>query len=259
MKKQKTDHNNVLFLPAEKLLPSVSVDSVILGFHDGKMKILLNKFETHNEWMLPGGFVYHNENIDDAAYRLLKSRTGLEHIYLQQFHFFGNANRTNIEENKKMLDERNIPHEIDGVKHWFLNRFVTAAYYALVEYSKVKVFPQDGESVDWIDIEDISNLYSDHNEIINKAISTIRTQLGNIPIGRELLPEKFTISELRIIYETILNKKIDRRNFQRNMISNGFIVKLEETCKKWGVKSTALYSFDKERYDEALKNGFSIY
>ncbi|MFR9164849.1 MAG: NUDIX domain-containing protein [Dysgonomonas sp.] len=93
-------------LPEDKYLPGLSVDCVIIGFHNGTLKILLNKFNTNNKWMLPGGFVLKDENIDDAAYRHLKNRTGLKEVFLKQFHTFGDSDRTDIEENKSVLQKK---------------------------------------------------------------------------------------------------------------------------------------------------------
>lgn len=259
MGKREMGKDSMLYLDAKEILQGVSVDCVIFGFHNGKMKILLNRFESHNQFMLPGGFIYYDENVEDAAHRILKNRTGLDRIYLQQFYLFGDRNRTSIKENEGLLHEENIPLEQENKKHWLLQRFVSVGYYAFVDYEKVNVYAPEKEFIDWFDVESIPELYSDHNRIIEKAISVIRSQLRDLPIGYELLPEKFTISDLRIIYETILGKEIDRRNFQRNILSKGFIIKLEEVSKRWGVKTTSLYSFDKEKYEEARVNGFSFF
>lgn len=234
-------------------LPSISVDSIIFGFHDGILKILLNKFDSNQKWMLPGGFVYINENVNSAAYRILSERTGLNEIYLKQFYLFGDIGRVHPDENKQILTT-DINHP-EKSPHWLLERFVSVGYYALVEYSKLKIKAADSEEVQWFHINEVPDLYGDHNKIIEKAIKSIRSQINSIPIGYELLAEKFTMSDLRVIYETILDRKLDRRNFQRKMLSSGFIVKLEEVSKKWGSKSATLFTFDKEKYNFAVKNG----
>ena len=234
------------------LLPGVSVDCVIIGFHDGVLRVLLNKFDLSQQWMLPGGFVFVDEDVDAAAYRILKQRTMLDKIYLTQFHLFGSSTRTKMDENEKLL----VDSKIDISKgHWLLNRFVSVGYYALVDFSKVKVQPNDNESVAWFDLSAVPHLYSDHNAIIDKALATMRKQMGYVPFGYELLPEKFTMSQLRVIYETISGTPIDRRNFQRRMLSSGFVVETGEVSRRWGVKDSALFSFDEEKYKEILKDG----
>ncbi|NDV83284.1 NUDIX domain-containing protein [Bacteroides sp. 51] len=245
-------NKKVLSIDASQMLPGVSIDCVIFGFHEGVLKILLNKFDTHNQWMLPGGFVGIREDVDAAAYRILKERTGLHKTNLIQFHLFGDCNRTNIEENRRMLAENNF--EGDSA-HWFAQRFVSAGYYAFVDFSKVKIKDKPEDRTHWHMLNEIPDLYSDHNKIIKKAIDVIRLHLGYIPIGFHLLPDKFTMSELRVIYETILGETLDRRNFQRKMLASELVVPLDEVSKKWGVKSAALFTFNKERYEKLLKSG----
>lgn len=245
-----------LSLMGDNYHPGFSVDCVIIAFQEGTLKILLNKFNVDEKWGLPGGFVYKDENVEDAAYRLLVNRTGLKDIFLRQFYLFGDANRNPLEEHRKELKSRNIS-EADG--KWFLNRFITVGYYALVQYDKVKPYadPQD-EQVAWFSIERIPTLKKDHNHIIEKALESIRYQLGYIPIGYELLPDKFTMPELRVIYEAIIGQPLDRRNFQRKMLSIGLIRKLNETRPSGAHKSPLLYEFNKDKYEEALKNGMQL-
>lgn len=237
-------------------LDSVSVDCVVLAFHQGNLKVLLNKFKISDKWMLPGGFVHIDEDIDDAANRILKARVGLDNLYLKQFHLFGNCDRTRKDESLKMLDSWGIIPE-DG--HWFLKRFVSMGYYALVEYNKVQInHDNEVEDVAWFDLDKLPPLYADHNLIVEKAIKTMRIQIGIIPIGYELLPEKFTMPELRLIYEAILGYELDRRNFQRKMLSVGLINRLNEKRKNGAHKAPYLYSFNKEIYEEAKQKGVHI-
>ncbi len=250
---------NNLLSSAESFCPGISLDCVILGFHDGNLKVLLNKYACYTKWMLPGGFIYKDEHVDDAAVRTLVSRTGLSDVYLRQFYLFGDVSRTSIEENEDMLIRQGFGKEDLTVSNWFLQRFLSVGYYAFVEYAKVKVQSSIEEDIAWFDLDNLPQLYADHNHIISKALSTIRSRLSSLPIGYELLPEKFTLTELRIIYETIMGSKLDRRNFQRKILSTGMVVKLDEVYKKWGQKSSALYSFDKVKYQDALKNGIPIF
>lgn len=247
---------NTLETPADSFHPGLSVDCVIFGFHDGNMKVLLNKFSNYTKWMLPGGFVFKDENVDDAAVRILENRTGLDDIYLQQFYTFGNTVRTSLSDNEDMLARHGIEDPDERKKHWLVQRYVSVGYYALVEYSKVMIGTNPDEEIAWVDLHEVPVLYSDHNQVIDKALSNIRLHLSVVPIGYELLSEKFTMTELRIIYETILEKKLDRRNFQRKMLSTGLIYKLDEISKRFGVKTSALFSFDKEKYKKALNSGF---
>lgn len=238
---------------AKSFLPSISIDCVILGFHEGILKILLNKFDTNQKWMLPGGFVYMDENVNDGAHRILSERTGLNEVYLKQFYLFGDTGRVPLDDNKHIIStDANQPAKS---REWLVERFVSVGYYALVEYSQIKIKAGPNEEVQWVRVNEVPELYGDHNAIINKSIQSLRYQINTIPIGYELLPEKFTMSDLRLIYETIMERKLDRRNFQRKMLNSGYVIKLDEVSKKWGSKSAALFSFDKDKYNFALKNG----
>ncbi len=238
--------------------PGLSVDCVVLGFHKGMLKILLTKYKGFNEWMLPGSFILKNENIDDAAYRILKDRTGLDKVYLNQFYLFGNLNRNRIfkessRETFKILYGTDVPED-----HWYLQRIMTVGYYALVEFSKVKLRETgyEGEEIRWFDLHEEISFHADHKQIIEKALETIRLNLGTIPVGRELLSEKFTMTELRVLYESLLGHNLDRRNFQRKILSLDFINNLNEQRRGGAHKSPFLYSFDAEKYELALRKGF---
>lgn len=224
-------------------IPNVSVDCTIFGFHSGCLKILLCKFKVSDKWMIPGGFITKNELPDEAASRVLKARTELNDIYLKQFYFLG----------KKPNNEDFPEVEISS-----LNSSISLAYYALIKFEEAKIQANEYENIGWFDINDLPDLYPAHREIVNVAIGTIRKQIGFVPIGYELLPEKFTMPELRSIYESILGRELDRRNFQRKMLSIGYIRSLNETRKAGAHKSPNLYTFDKERYEEAEQLGIQI-
>ena len=186
--------------------PSFSIDCVIFGFHENQLKILLLKMHHSKKWALPGGFVGKDEDLDDAAHNILKSRTGLTNIFLQQFHVFGSQNREDPKYVNQMLDFYNMNKK----NHWLKKRFITAGYYALVDYSRT--FPQVdpfSSHCSWINLNEIPAMILDHKIIIDKALLTLRLQLIYQPIGLNLLPKKFTMRDIQSLYETILNKKIE--------------------------------------------------
>jgi hypothetical protein len=228
----------------------ISVDCVVFGFHDRTLKVLLSKFNFFHKWMLPVGFIMQDENMDAAAFRVLKKRTGLNDIYLYQFHAFGSTTRPNLEEHLYIMSKMGL----NDNNHWLAKRFISIGYFALVEYSRVNIHPNANESLRWFDINEIPSLYSDHNSVIEKALATIKTQIHTIPIGYKLLPEKFPLSELRVIYEIILGKELDRRNFQRKVMSMGYLRKLNEIHRKTGQKPTVLFSFDGKKCEKALQS-----
>jgi hypothetical protein len=228
----------------------ISVDCVVFGFHDRMLKVLLSKFNFFHKWMLPVGFIKKDEDMDAAAHRVLKKRTGLDNIYLCQFHAFGGLMRPNLKEHCDIMAKMGLKDN----SHWLAQRFISVGYYAFVEYSQVHIRANANEDVRWFNLNEIPLLYSDHNSIIEKALSTIRTQINLLPIGYKLLPEKFPLSELRIIYETILGCELDRRNFQRKVLATGYLMKSNEYYEKTGQKPTALFSFDKKQCDKVLQS-----
>jgi len=237
----------------EQYQPGLSIDSVIFGFHDNQLKVLLIKTKHSEEWALPGGFIRVEEGIDEAAVNVLYGRTGLKGIFLRQFATFGQVNRNSDEANKRVLNFFGIPLE---EAQWYMNRFVTIGYYALVDFLQAVPQPEgNNEIVEWIDCNAVPELVLDHKEIFDKALETLRMELNLVPVGYNLLPEKFTIPELQRLYETILGRKLDRRNFLRKITSIGILTKLDEKKSNVAHKAPNLYSFDKERYEEVLKIG----
>lgn len=234
----------------DNIHPGFSIDCVVLSFHKKKLRILLNKFDISKYWQLPGGFMFKDENSDEAASRILTSRTGLIDIYLNQFYLFSDPNRTKIEQNTEYLEEDvNKGRSAEITDNWFLQRFISLGYYAFVKYDDVQLISTRQDTAKWFSVDNLPALYSDHENIIKTALNTIRTLLPVTPVGYELLPEKFTMSELRKIYEIILDKPLDRRNFQRKVMSSGAIMQLQETKDSSPYNPPILYSFDKEKVD----------
>lgn len=230
----------------EIYLPSISIDCVVFGFHDGELKVLVLRMKGKNLLGLPGGYVEKRENLNEAAIRILKSRTGAENIYLNQFSTFGDLDRSEgfFEEYADTL--------------WNKQRFISVGFYALVDYSKVNlVIDTVFDPCEWVAIEDLTAFMMDHNIIFNKALETLRLQLNHKPIGHSLLPEKFTMPELQKLYEIILGKKLNRGNFYRKMLRYDILEKLDESRKGGAHKAPDLYKFDVEKYQLALKNGLN--
>lgn len=233
--------------------PGLSVDCVIFGFRDNQLKVLLLKMKHTDKWALPGGFVYKEEDVEHAAVRVLEARTGLSDIFLRQFQTFGAPSRSDRTMNKELLASLNLPADEE---HWFLQRFVTVGYYALVDFSKAEPRADAvSTACAWWDLQEVPALFMDHGHILQQALGTLRKQLSDQPIGYNLLPEKFTMPELQKLYETILDKQLDRRNFQRKMLGYGILTKLEERKSGVAHKAPYLYSFDREKYARALQDG----
>jgi ADP-ribose pyrophosphatase YjhB (NUDIX family) len=245
--------NTMLIHDTSRYLPGISVDCVVFGFHNNQLKILLSKLPHQDELALPGGYVKTDESVEEAAQRVLKERTGLNDVFLQQFHIFSKTDRVN---SKFPLTSLKALGFTEPVLEWLSRRFVTIGFYALVDYSKAAPTPDElSVSCDWIELRPEPALMMDHNEILSCALEALRMHLNSKPIGLNLLPDKFTMPELQTLYETILEKKLDRRNFQRKIASYNILTDLHE--RKSGVphKAPFLYRFDADRYSQALKEG----
>ncbi len=236
----------------EHFIPHLSIDCVIFGFHDNELKVLLLQWKETKRWCLPGGFILRNEHIDTAAVRILRDRTGLKNIYLQQFYTFGDPQRERGKHGIK------TPAGV-AASNWLMQRFITVGYWALVEFSKVTPAP-DEFSMDckWWDINKTPRLILDHNDILEKALASLRLNLHDYPVGKDLLPEKFTMPELQSLYETILGKSLDRRNFQKKILSFGILERLKERKEGGAHKAPFLYRFDQKKYQVAMKQGLKF-
>ncbi|MCX6221005.1 MAG: NUDIX domain-containing protein [Bacteroidia bacterium] len=233
-------------------LNHLSLDCVVFGFHDSQLKVLLLRMKRTKDWALPGGFVKPDETFEVAASRVLKERTGLGDIFLKQFKIFSDPLRS---QNNPIVSD--LEEEKDkGCIEWFHQRFISVGFYALVDFSKAEPTPDFfSDQCSWKALDEVDALMLDHTQILTKALETLRLQLNYQPIGYNLLPDKFTMPELQKLYETILGKELDRRNFQRRMLSYGILNKLEERKTGGAHKSPFLYEFNLGNYQKALQVG----
>ena len=223
----------------ESLMPSLSIDCVVFGFHDGQLKVLALKLKNTEQYALPGGFVRKDESVNEAAHRVLRDRTGLTDIFLEQFYVFGERERGDQRVHQEVFRANGVEIPDD---HWLFQRFVSLGYYALVDFSKVRSTPDWlSESCDWHDHRDLPPMILDHNAIVTKALETLRLMLDHKLVGFNLLPEKFTMGELQQLYDTILDKELVRSNFQRKMLSLGIFERLEKKMTGAANKAPYLY------------------
>ncbi|MGN6180483.1 MAG: NUDIX hydrolase [Mucilaginibacter sp.] len=211
-----------------------STDCVIFGFEAGELKVLLierNEDPFKGWYALPGNIVGLNESVDDAAARILYELTGLRDIHMRQFHTFGEVNRH--------------PQ----------GRVVTIGYFALIRISQKEVAPLTdyARKAFWHPVNDLPKLAFDHTEIFQRAFKKIRTKMNYEPIAFELLPEKFTLTQLQNLYEAVLNKKLDKRNFRKKMLSYGFLKELSEKQKGVSYRAAKLYKFDRRKYQKIFQ------
>lgn len=241
------------------IIPNLSVDCVVFGFDLNKLNILLTKRvlkdpdtgEHHfTDYTLQGHHVLENEGLDEAAHRVLKDKTGLDNIFLEQFHTFGDIDR--IKNPKDILWIKSIYPTVT-------NHVITVGYYSLVDSAKISPDKKHKDTL-WFPADNLPELGFDHRDIINKALIYLGKKLRREPIGFELLPEKFTISQLQTLYEAILGRKYDRRNFRKKISQLKYIIPLDEKQKGVAHKPAQVFIFSKDVYERTKKDklGFPI-
>lgn len=222
-----------------ELVPHLSVDCAIFGCHAGELKVLLLKWRNLEAWSLPGGFVRRDEPLDQAAERVLRERTGLERVYLRQFHAFGGTDRR---EDALVPAFRAMGVEVPR-DHWILSRVVSIGYFALVDFEEATITPDAlSEECRWWDVRERPPLLFDHDAIVDRALATVRGQLDSLPLAA-LLPGTFTMPELQRLYETVLGRPLDRRNFQKRILDLGIVERLPERKTGGAHRAPFLYRF----------------
>lgn len=224
--------------------PHVSVDCVVFGFDGEKLKILLIERtieeQKFSDKKLPGSIIFEEEDLDEAATRILNELTGLKNIYLFQFHSFGNPNRT------KNLRDRNWLERLTKMK---IGRIVTVGYVALIKISRKIIFQSENTTANWYDISSLKSfqLAFDHNEIADTALEYIRHKVKSEPsMLFELLPQKFTMTQLRSLYDTIMGTTSDVRNFKKKILQMEGLEPLDEVQRDVPYRAPRLYRFDKK-------------
>lgn len=240
---QKDKHDSYLeqLILVQDYLNHISIDCVIFGFNGKKLKVLLLKYNDHGLWTLPGGFVVSNENLRDAAARVLFERTHLENIFLDQFHTFGRNDRIKKSAHQMLLKNKNIEIEDD---HWILQRFISIAYCSLLDYSKLKLYDEEGSSK-WFDIDDLPELAFDHQRIFEKGLVHLGENIDTNIVANNLLPKKFTMKELQMLYETVLGVEFRRNNFPRKILSLNIVKREIDHTDEFPEKMPYYYSFIK--------------
>ena len=207
----------------------VSVDCIIFGFDEGKLKILIGRRQMdpgRGEWSLYGGFVRSDESLDDAANRTLFELTGLRKVFMRQVGAFGNIDRD--------------PGE----------RVVSVAYYALINVKDYDEELRKQHGVEWVDLDNIPQMYSDHNDMVCRARKLMRQKMKTEPVGFELLPSLFTLTQLQRLYEAVNGEELDKRNFRKRIKDMDYIEKTELIDKKTSKRGAALYRFNKKAFTE---------
>jgi ADP-ribose pyrophosphatase YjhB (NUDIX family) len=205
----------------------LAVDCIIFGFDGETLKILLIKRGFSPEkgnWSLMGGFVQTTESIDQAANRILKQLTGLDGVYLEQLHVFGDTSRDPIE------------------------RTASVAYFALIDIHKYETQLSNDYHAEWFSLKRVPKLVFDHQEMVEAAKSRIRYKAALHPILFELLPTKFTLPQLQVLYESVFNTAIDKRNFSKRVLATGLLMKLADKDKAGSKRGAYYYQLNMQKY-----------
>ncbi len=237
---------------SHKWVPNLSVDCVIFGFDADQLKVLLvertlrttdKKNIVFSDLSLTGYHIYEDEDLDSAAARIVKDLTGLDKLVLEQFYTFGSLDRLEHPNDK-------LWHEQFG--DVFSHRVVTVGYFSLLPSTKVKIAQKD-RVVRWYSVNEVQNMAFDHNQILEKALFHLRYKLQHDAIGLELLPDKFTLSQMQRLYEAVLGTSFDKRNFRKKVAQMNFVVPLKE--KQHGVphKPAQLYMFSRDIFMRTRK------
>lgn len=231
----------------ENYISNLSIDCVIFGYEEKELKVLIAKKKFGTDiWNLPGGYIKKTEGIDKAASRILKERTSLENIYLEQFRVFGDENRIVDSKFRNLLmNELSKKYNMADAE-WITSRFICIGFYALVEISQVN--PQVGEldeCLEWRGIKDIPEMIHDHNDILNSALEALRQNLDQKLIGFNLLPETFTMKEVQELYEAVYDKPFSMNNFQKRILDLNVLERLEKKFTGAQNKAPYLYRFKK--------------
>jgi len=215
---------------------ALTVDCVVFGLDESELKVLLIQrglAPFKGKWALPGGFVRVDETVDAAARRELLEETGLKNVFLEQLYTFGTVNRD--------------PRE----------RVVSVAYYSLVKLAEHPAAgATDASDAAWFPVAKPPELAFDHSEILNSALERLRGKVRYEPIGFELLPEKFTLSQLQHLYEVVLHTELDKRNFRKKILSMGLLLPLKEKVRTGAHRPAQLFRFDARKYASLKKRGF---
>jgi len=238
---------------------NLTIECAIFGYSEGQLQVLLTKSKIITKWCLPAGYVKKKEDLDEAALRITYERTGIENIFLKQFKTFGDPERGH----SPGAFNKEIFYELTGItineNNWLIGETLSVGFYAIIDIidAKPKVDFLSSECK-WFPMSELPELGYDHNEIVQEALSAIKMHLYHFPIGKKLLPEKFTLKEIKLLYEVLSGKSLHITNFPNKLISIGLIVKTDEKRKIGAHRSPTYYKFDDKIYNKVLQEGLVL-
>jgi 8-oxo-dGTP diphosphatase len=244
----------------QNIIPNISVDCIIFGFDGKSLNVLLVERTLNNsgnheilftDFTLTGNHILEGEDIDHAAKRILKGLTGIDSIYLEQFHTFGNEERLSKEKDQLWIKSLGLN---------IANHVITIGYYSLINTNLMQLPRHNERNVKWFPVTELPELAFDHEFILTKALEHLRLKLRLKPIGFELLPQKFTLTQVQLLYEAILGVHFDPRNFRKKISQMKYLIPLNEKQKGVRHKPAQLFIFSRDVYERTRKEklDFSI-
>jgi hypothetical protein len=242
----------------KRLVPNVSVDSVVFGFDSVHLNILLigrsivHEGVTYQDWKFPGDLIRKDEDLDASSERILKELTGLEKIYMKQLKAFGSLDRLT-----KRARDMSWLISIDHPER----RVITIPYYSLINLERNTMDDLVlNENAKWFTVDEAKKLplAFDHYEILEFALETLQNELRTKPLAFELLPTKFSLSQLQKIYEVIFEMKLDKRNFRKKIANLSYIVPLNEKENDVSHRPANLYMFSRDVYQRLKSQNFDF-
>ncbi|MDF1574034.1 MAG: NUDIX domain-containing protein [Bacteroidales bacterium] len=215
----------------------VAVDSIIFGFDQGELKLLIHRrqFEpAMGEWSLFGGFVQEGESLDRAAGRILYELTGLRDIYMEELQAYGEVDRDPA------------------------GRVISVAYYALIPAREYTEAGNSNSGATWVSLKNLPPLIMDHKLMVEKGLRRLKRRATSQPIGFELLPGEFTMPQLQALYEAIYQTGLDKRNFRKKILAMDVLIKLDQKDKSSSRKGAFLYRFDQNKYQKLVEGGYNF-
>jgi 8-oxo-dGTP diphosphatase len=223
-------------------LPNLSIDLIIIGYKEDELKCLLLKIG--EKWLLPGGHIRIDESVPDAVKRVLIGRTNLEFPHLKFLSVFGDKNRQFTDEWRGFCEKSGFPWKND---YWLNNRFVTLAYYALVNIENtIPVVGEYDEAFSWFSFDELPSMWMDHKSIVREARNRLKEDILHEQVTYNLLSDHFTMPELHALHQTILEKKLDRSRFQKKMLSSGMFERLPKRQKESPGRNPYQYRIKKD-------------
>jgi 8-oxo-dGTP diphosphatase len=235
---------------------NASIDCAIFGYSEGRLQVLLVKNKIIPVWCLPGGYIRKDEGLDDASARITRERTGLKNLFLKQFKTFGDPGRSRA---YGSFDPDRL-FELTGFRiddtSWLMSQTISVGFYAISDIIRANPEPDFFSSeCRWFPVDDLPKLGFDHGEMVHEALLTMRMHLYHFPVGKNLLPDKFTLKDIKLLYEILSGKQLHATNFPNKLIKLGLIKKLDEKKNVGAHRAPAYYRFNNRIYEMTLRDG----